>query len=94
MARHGPILKDNEATGSGKVFKYLPGLPDIIKKSKMAAKGKKKQKHNVLPYVYIWRTPDIPPWRPLCSNMAEQQFTFVLPRALTTMDRLQCALHL
>ena len=32
VARHGPILKDNEATGSGKVFKYLPGLRDTIKK--------------------------------------------------------------
>ena len=30
MARHGPILKDNEATGSGKVFKYLPDLQDIF----------------------------------------------------------------
>ena len=26
MARHGLILNDNEATGSGKVSKYLPGL--------------------------------------------------------------------
>ena len=32
VARHGPILKDNEAMGSGKVFKYLPGLRDTIKK--------------------------------------------------------------
>ena len=44
MARHGPILKDNEATGSGKVFKYLPGLRDANKKSKNAAKVGKKQK--------------------------------------------------
>ena len=32
MARHGPISKDNEATGLRKVFKYLPGLRDAIKK--------------------------------------------------------------
>ena len=43
MARHGPILKDNEATGSGKVFKYLPGLRDTTKKSKMAAKAQKSK---------------------------------------------------
>ena len=30
MARHGPILNDNEAMGSGKVSKYLPGLRDTI----------------------------------------------------------------
>ena len=32
VARHGPILKDNEAMGSGKVFKYLRGLQDTIRK--------------------------------------------------------------
>ena len=41
MARHGPILKDNEATGLRKVFKYLPGLRDAKKKTKIAAKVKK-----------------------------------------------------
>ena len=30
MARHGLILKDNEATGSGKVLKYLLDLPDTV----------------------------------------------------------------
>ena len=50
MARHGPILKDNEATGSGKVFRYLPGLRDTIKKSKMAAKVKKSQ-NTVFSYI-------------------------------------------
>ena len=39
MARHGPILKDNEATGSGKVFRYLPGLRDTIKNRKWPAKS-------------------------------------------------------
>ena len=43
MARHGPILKDNEATGLRKVFKYLPGLRDAKKKSKMAAKVQKSK---------------------------------------------------
>ena len=43
MARHGPILQDNEATGSGKVFKYLPGLRDIIFISKMAATRKRSK---------------------------------------------------
>ena len=43
MARHGPILKDNEATGSRKVFKYLPGLWDIILGPKMAAKVPKSK---------------------------------------------------
>ena len=50
MARHGPILKDNEATGSGKVFRYLPGLRDTIKKSKMAAKVQKSK----TPYITIF----------------------------------------
>ena len=39
MAPHGPILNDNEAMGSGKVFKYLRSLQDTIKTSKMAAKA-------------------------------------------------------
>ena len=43
VARHGPILKDNEATGSGKVFKYLPGLRDAQTNSKNAAKVKKNK---------------------------------------------------
>ena len=53
VARHWPILNNDEATGSGKVSKYLPGLWDTIKNSKMAAKVKKKQKHRILPYVPI-----------------------------------------
>ena len=43
MDRHGPILKDNEAMGSGKVSKYLPGLQDTIENTKMAAKVQKSQ---------------------------------------------------
>ena len=30
MARHGLILWQNEATGSRKVFRYLPGLRDAV----------------------------------------------------------------
>ena len=38
MDRHGLILGENDATGSRKVFKYLPGLRDTMKNSKIAAK--------------------------------------------------------
>ena len=38
VARHGPILNHNEATGLTKVFKYLLGLRDAIKTSKNDAK--------------------------------------------------------
>ena len=41
VARHWPILNDNEATWSRKVFKYLPGLRDTIKKLKMPAEVQK-----------------------------------------------------
>ncbi len=41
MDRRGLILCENQATGSGKVFRYLPGLRDTIKTSKMDAKVKK-----------------------------------------------------
>ena len=43
VARHWPILNDNEAMGSGKVSKYLPGLQDTIKKTKIAAKDQQSQ---------------------------------------------------
>ena len=42
MDRHGLILNDNEATWSGKVSKYLPGLRDTQKKTNMTAQVKKK----------------------------------------------------
>ena len=41
MARHGLILSQDEATGSGKVFKCLPGFRDTIKNSKMLAEVQK-----------------------------------------------------
>ena len=54
MARHGPILKDNEATGSGKVFKYLRGLGDAIKKSKIAVKVQTCNNAVFYRIFYIW----------------------------------------
>ena len=44
MARHGLILWQNEATGSRKVSRYLPGLWDAILNSKMTAKVEKYKK--------------------------------------------------
>ena len=41
VARHGPILGENGAVGSRRVFRYLPDLREAIKKSKMADKVKK-----------------------------------------------------
>ena len=38
MARNGPILWENDVTGSRKVFKYLLGLWEAIKKSKNGRK--------------------------------------------------------
>ncbi len=34
VPRHGLMFEHNEATGSGKVFKYIPGLRDTITNSK------------------------------------------------------------
>ena len=53
MARHGLILNDNEATGSGKVSKYLPGLWDTIKNSKMTTQVKKYKKYYNLQYLIL-----------------------------------------
>ena len=39
--RHGLILRENDATGVRKVFKYLPGLRDLVKKSKMGSEVQK-----------------------------------------------------
>ena len=43
-ARHGPILRQNGAAGSRKVFKCLPGLRDTVLRPKTAKKTK-HQKH-------------------------------------------------
>ena len=40
MARHGLILRENEATGSRKVAKYLLGLRDAISMPKNVSKAK------------------------------------------------------
>ena len=61
MARHGPILNDNEATGSGKVSKYLPGLWDTIKKSKMAAKVQTSQ-NTVFYRIFLYRLFGVSRW--------------------------------
>ena len=58
VARHGPILKDNEATGSGKVFKYLRGFRDTIKKSKMPAEVP-KSKNTVFYHIFILSDPSL-----------------------------------
>ena len=44
VARHGAVLKDNEAMGSGKVFKYLRGFRDIITKIKNGRQSPTKTK--------------------------------------------------
>ena len=43
MARNGPILWENDATGSRKVYKYLRGLRDTIKKSKKVVRTQKSK---------------------------------------------------
>ena len=39
--RHRLILWENDATGARKVFKYLPDLQDLIKKSKTGSEVQK-----------------------------------------------------
>ena len=43
MARNGPILWENDATGSRKVFKYLPDLWEAIKNSKIKENVQKRK---------------------------------------------------
>ncbi len=64
VARHGLILWENEATGSRKVSRYLPGLWDARFLSKMSAEIPKSQNPEFPVYLH---TPDQPPQRPLCS---------------------------
>ena len=56
VARHGPILKDNEAMSSGKVFKYLPGLRDTITNSKMGLSTKSGLRKKSTENAYFWGT--------------------------------------
>ncbi len=44
MARHGLILWENDVTSSRKVFKYLWGLRDAVKTSKIVKKDPKSSK--------------------------------------------------
>ena len=53
MARHGLILRENEATGSRKGFKYLPGLRETIKIKKWLPKSKNPQTPYFTVYSYI-----------------------------------------
>ena len=53
MARHGLILNHNEAMGSRKVFKYLPGLRDTIKKQKLLPKSKNPKTPYFTVFSYI-----------------------------------------
>ena len=41
MAQNGPVLWENDATGSRKVFKWLRGFWEAIPKSKIAAQVRK-----------------------------------------------------
>ena len=39
--RHGLTLRENEATDARKAFRYLPGLWDLVNKSKMGSEVQK-----------------------------------------------------
>ena len=51
VARHGLILWENEATGSRKVSKYLPGIWDAIFLIKMSAEIPKSENPRFFPYI-------------------------------------------
>ena len=56
VARHGLILRENEATGARKVFRYLRGLRDTIKKSKKVVRIQKSKNpvfYRIYIYIYI-----------------------------------------
>ena len=56
VARHGLILWENEATGSRKVSRYLPGLWDTIFLSKMSAEIPKPKNPELSVYLH---SPDV-----------------------------------
>ena len=58
MARHGLILSQDGATSLGKVFKYLPGLRDTIKTSKITKKTENRT--NIFLHIYIYIYPYYP----------------------------------
>ena len=56
VGRYGLILWENDATGSRKVSRYLPGLQEAIKTSKIS-KMLKNLENSMLPYFsvfFIW----------------------------------------
>ena len=53
MACRGLILNDNEATGSRKVSRYLPGLQEVILNLKMAAKVQQSKNQVFYSILYI-----------------------------------------
>ena len=53
VARHGPILGENGAVGSRKVFRYLPDLREAIKTSKKTDKVN-KYKNTVFYRIFIY----------------------------------------
>ena len=59
VARNGPILWENDATGSRNVSRYLLGLWDTINKLKMTAKVTKSKHsafyHIIYIYIYIYK---------------------------------------
>ena len=62
VARHGPILWENEATPSGKLSKYLPGPSGPV----FGPKTTNKIENPKNPYIYICKLPIYRPGRLLC----------------------------
>ncbi len=73
VARHRPILRENEGTASGKLFKHLPGPPGPVF-------GPKTAKNNIVffrkilsdPSLYMDRLPITPPKRLLLKSCTLQ----------------------
>ena len=59
---HGLILWENDATGVRKVFKYLPGLRDLIKKKMKIYVLHKIMNICVFPYISVYS--ELPIHRP------------------------------
>ena len=53
VARHGPILWENDATGSSKLSRHLPGPPGAVGGPKTAKKMKIRKKQFFCIYLYI-----------------------------------------
>ncbi len=48
VARHRPILRENGATASGKLFKHLPGPPGPVFGPKTVSKTRGKKHKNIV----------------------------------------------